>query len=100
MKKLIISITIMFILSLSSVGSVFAKEQANCPVMGGKINKEIFADYDSERVYFCCPMCIDTFKKDPAKYLKKLEVEGVRLSKAAPQIQHKKDDKSHDHNDN
>jgi YHS domain-containing protein len=27
-------------------------------------------------VYFCCPGCIETFKKDPAKYLKKMQEAG------------------------
>ena len=98
MKKFIISITVIFIFSLTLTGAAFAKEQVNCPVMGGKINKEIYADHDGKRVYFCCAMCIDTFEKDSAKYLKKLEDEGVSLAKAAPE---KKKDESHEgHNHN
>jgi YHS domain-containing protein len=48
-----------------------------CPVSGGKINEETKATYEYEgRVYnFCCAMCIDEFKKDPAKYIKKVEEE-------------------------
>jgi YHS domain-containing protein len=53
--------------------------QTKCPVMGGTINKDIYADYEGKRVYFCCEACISTFKKDPAKYVKKLEEEGVAL---------------------
>jgi YHS domain-containing protein len=52
------------------------KPQTTCPVMGGKIDKKVFADYDGKRVYFCCPGCIETFKKDPAKYLKKMQEAG------------------------
>jgi YHS domain-containing protein len=52
------------------------KPQTTCPVMGGKIDKKVFTDYDGKRVYFCCPGCIDTFKKDPAKYLKKMQEAG------------------------
>ena len=44
--------------------------QTVCPLMGGKINKNIFTDYQGKRVYFCCVGCVDTFKKDPAKYIK------------------------------
>jgi YHS domain-containing protein len=98
MKKLIISITVIFIFSLTLAGAAFAKEQANCPVMGGKINKEIYADHDGKRVYFCCPMCIDTFKKDPAKSLKKLEDEGVSLAKAAPEKKKEESHEGHNHN--
>jgi YHS domain-containing protein len=52
------------------------KPQTTCPVMGGEIDKKVFSDYDGKRVYFCCPGCIDMFKKDPAKYLKVLADRG------------------------
>jgi YHS domain-containing protein len=55
--------------------------QTTCPVMGGKINKAIFADYQGKRVYFCCGACPAEFKKDPAKYVKILEDQGVVLDK-------------------
>jgi YHS domain-containing protein len=77
MKKIIMSMTVILIFSLTLAGSVFAEEQANCPVMGGKINKEIYADHDGKRVYFCCNMCIDTFKKDPVKYIEKMKKDGI-----------------------
>ncbi len=57
------------------------KAQTTCPVMGGKIDKKIFADHEGKRVYFCCDACPETFKKDPAKYIKKLEDDGVVLEK-------------------
>ncbi len=53
--------------------------QTVCPVMGGEIDKDVFTDFEGKRVYFCCPMCIDKFKADPAKFLKKLTDEGVVL---------------------
>ena len=59
--------------------------QTTCPVMGGEIVKSIYADHDGKRVYFCCGGCPGTFKKDPAKYIKKLEDVGVTLE-AAPTI--------------
>ena len=49
--------------------------QKLCPVMGNPIDQSIFVDYEGQRVYFCCQMCVDTFKKDPEKYLKKLEAQ-------------------------
>ena len=47
--------------------------QKNCPVMGGKIDKNIYTDYNGRRIYFCCESCMQSFSKDPEKYLKKLE---------------------------
>ncbi len=53
--------------------------QENCPVMGNKVNKKFYTDYMGKRVYFCCSGCIDTFKKDPEKYMKKMKEAGVKL---------------------
>lgn len=53
------------------------KPQTTCPVVGGKINKELYVDYKGQRVYFCCPDCVEPFKKDPEKYLQKLREQGV-----------------------
>ena len=57
------------------------KSQTTCPVMGGEIDRNIYADYEGKRVYFCYPACLGEFKKNPEKYVKKLEDEGVILEK-------------------
>jgi YHS domain-containing protein len=61
-------------------GSLWAadpKPQTKCPVLGGDVNKQVYADYQGKRIYFCCEGCDKEFKKDPEKYLKKLQDEGV-----------------------
>lgn len=63
--------------------SAAAKAQATCPVLGGAIDKAVFADADGYRVYFCCAGCVDTFKKDPAKYIKILKDKGEAPEKLA-----------------
>ena len=50
--------------------------QKTCPVMGNPIDTSIYVDYRGKRVYFCCAMCPETFKKDPQKYLKILAARG------------------------
>ncbi len=47
-------------------------EQTTCPVMGGAINKAIFAEYKGKKVYFCCSPCEEKFKEEPEKYIAKL----------------------------
>jgi YHS domain-containing protein len=47
-------------------------EQTICPVMGNKIDKNIFTEYKGKRVYFCCASCKGEFEKDPEKYVAKL----------------------------
>ncbi len=49
--------------------------QKTCPVMGGAIDEKHFVEHEGRRVYFCCGGCDDTFAKDPAKYLAKLDTE-------------------------
>ena len=48
------------------------KLQTSCPVMGGNIEKTIFADHKGKRVYFCCKMCIAKFEEEPEKYMEKM----------------------------
>ncbi len=70
------------------------KPQTTCPLMGGKIDKAFYADHDGKRVYFCCAECVGKFKKDPAKYITKLEDAGVTLAKAPAGA--KKPEKGHE----
>lgn len=55
----------------ASVQPATAK-QTLCPVMGEEIDATVSVVHEGRKVFFCCEDCIDTFKKDPAKYLAKL----------------------------
>lgn len=49
-----------------------------CPVSGEKIDEAmgpVTYEYEGKIYNFCCEMCIDEFKKDPQKYIKKVEEE-------------------------
>ena len=72
------------ILAVFLAGPVLAAAapKTTCPVMGGKINKEVYTDYQGQRIYFCCAGCIGVFKKDPEKYLQKMKEQGVTPEKA------------------
>ena len=63
----------------ASAAEQTSKAQVVCPVMGGKIDKKVYTDFQGQRVYFCCPGCIGAFKKEPEKYLKKTAEAGVVL---------------------
>ena len=56
--------------------------QTVCPVMGGKINKNLYVEADGKRIYICCAGCIEKVKADPQKYIKELEDQGITLEKA------------------
>ena len=54
-----------------------APAKISCAVMKGDMTSiaeatkdKRFADYKGRRYFFCCPACIGSFKKDPAKYAK------------------------------
>lgn len=44
-----------------------------CPVRGEPVDKNVSYVYKGKRYYFCCAMCVDTFKADPEKYIEKLQ---------------------------
>ena len=49
-----------------------------CPVMiGNRAKEKFFADYQNKRIYMCCRSCVKSFKKNPAKYLKRMEKKAV-----------------------
>jgi YHS domain-containing protein len=81
MKKLLIIAIASLLLSpvFSFAGEKELKNQTTCPVMGGKIDRDVYVDYQGQRVYFCCPSCKETFLKDPEKYFEKIEKDGVLL---------------------
>lgn len=88
MKKRTVVLTVLVCLVFSVLTAGFAAEnpaggtkQAICPVMAGKIDKNVHADYKGKRIYFCCSGCLDEFNKDPEKYMKAMEKEGVTLEK-------------------
>ena len=76
MKK-VLAISVCFLLAfafLTAKGVGRTEEVTNemCPVMEGKVDPKIFTEYEGKKVYFCCPMCVSKFKKDPEKYMGKL----------------------------
>ncbi len=62
-----------------SHAKVDASAQTACPLSGKPIDKDVFADHDGKRVYFCCADCKTAFEKDPEKVISKLEAQGVKL---------------------
>lgn len=51
-----------------------------CPVSGEKIDEKTKATYEYKgKIYnFCCVSCVEDFKKDPQKYVKKIEEEKLQ----------------------
>jgi YHS domain-containing protein len=71
-KILLIFTVFVFAFSLSSFGQQPDDEMVKCPVSGEKIKKSEAKgtyEYKGETYYFCCDNCIESFKKDPEKYI-------------------------------
>lgn len=83
MKKIGLLLAILA-LTMIMAGPVLAqgKAQTTCPVLGGNIDKNIYVDYQGQRIYFCCKGCDAAFKKNPEKYLKIMESQGVTPEKS------------------
>jgi YHS domain-containing protein len=77
----LVLVTLVLALFLAGPVLAAAAPQTTCPVLGGKVNKEVYADYKGQRVYFCCQGCDAEFKKDPEKYLQKMKEQGVTPEK-------------------
>jgi YHS domain-containing protein len=70
-------------ITLAQTEQAELKSQTLCPVMGEKINKEIYVDHNGERYYFCCKGCVEKFKADPETYIKKMKEKGETPEKLA-----------------
>lgn len=84
-KILILAILLAFLtvgLAAAAGPAVKGQPQTVCPVMGGNINKDVYLDYQGQRIYFCCLACLELFKKEPEKYLQKLKEQGITPEKS------------------
>jgi YHS domain-containing protein len=62
-----------------------------CVVSGeklGEMGKPAVIQHEGREVRFCCPACVDKFKKDPAKYLKMLDEAEKKIKPAEPKHEH------------
>ena len=89
MKKIAVFSLILLLIA----GVTYAAEQASsteqvkgtesvgnkiCQVSGDKIDEKTKVTYEYKgKIYnLCCPICVEEFKKDPEKYIGKIEKEG------------------------
>lgn len=80
-KILLVTLVVLALAGGPALAAAPTKPQTVCPVLGGNIDKKVYIDYQGKRIYFCCTGCDAEFKKDPEKYMKKIEAEGITLEK-------------------
>ena len=95
MKRTLVVTSVSLALALGSTVALAAhcakdekkpKPQTTCPIMGARINPKLYVDHAGKRVYVCCAGCLAPLKKDAAKYIAKLEAQGVTLAKTPPAL--------------
>jgi len=64
--------------------------QTVCPVMGSKINRDVYTDYEGRRVYFCCSGCDKKFLENPMTYLEKMNGVAKKEEKKKTSLKEKK----------
>jgi len=81
MLKILLVFLVVLVLAAGPALAAEPRPQTVCPVLGGNVDKKVFIDYQGKRIYFCCSGCEAEFRKDPEKYLKKIEAQGITLEK-------------------
>ncbi len=82
----------------AAAGVLFENIQTTCPVSGEILEqKEVYADYEGRRVYFCCKKCRGTFSEDPQKFLTKMDQAPPAADKEKMDEQMPADHEAHDH---
>ena len=51
--------------------------------LGGDMGEPYVFAYKGQEIKLCCKSCLKAFDKDPAKYLKKMEVEAAKADAVA-----------------
>ena len=74
-------ILIALLLGMATLTFAEGKPQTTCPVMGGKINKNMYVDVKGYRIYICCAGCNKAIKANPDKFIEKMKKDGVALKK-------------------
>ncbi|MEW6429293.1 MAG: hypothetical protein AB1568_14800 [Thermodesulfobacteriota bacterium] len=59
-----------------------ARPQTVCPVMGGKIDRNLYVDVKGKRIYICCLACEDAIKVEPDKYIEKIQKRGETVEES------------------
>ena len=65
---------------LLSGTSLYAEKQTKCPVKNKPVSGNNVVEKDGKKIAVCCNGCAGKVKKNFAKYVKKLEKQGIDLS--------------------
>lgn len=62
------------------------KLQVMCPVSDEEIDISFFVDHEGKRFYVCCKYCLQKAKRDPGKFIREMEKQGITLDKSPTEL--------------
>lgn len=77
---ILIAVAILGMTAAWSQDTGYGVRQTVCPVLGKQINTKYYVDYRGKRIYTCCSVCLREVRKNPAKYVAKLQRQGTNLN--------------------
>jgi YHS domain-containing protein len=83
--KLLAIMGLLFVLSLGNTwaaAEAVSAGNAYCPVSGDKVDPKVTSSHGGKEYAFCCKMCIKDFKKDPEKYIARMQTQGNQAGAA------------------
>jgi YHS domain-containing protein len=64
---------------VTPLATLAKKPQTTCPITGEAIMKDVFIDFQGQRIYFCCAGCEKQLLADPEKYFKIFAEQNILL---------------------
>jgi len=66
-----------YIDKMKADGITLYRLQTHCPIMDFPINRDLYHDHDGQRIYICCPGCIDEIKARPEEIIAEQRKKGI-----------------------
>jgi hypothetical protein len=66
-----------YIAEMKQAGVQPYRLQTHCPIMNFPINRDLYHDHDGQRIYICCPGCLDEVKERAADIIAEQRKAGI-----------------------
>ena len=66
-----------YIDEMKATGIQLYRLQTHCPIMDFPINRDLYHDHDGQRIYICCPGCMDEVKERADEIIAEQRAKGI-----------------------
>ncbi len=66
-----------YIDEMKAAGIQLYRLQTHCPIMDFPIDRDLYHDHDGQRIYICCPGCMDEIKERPEEIIAEQREAGI-----------------------